>query len=222
MMDQRLMIFSKHSLCLPQNKNMLFLARRVFNDNFTPTDTHVPLARGALLSPNTLNVMVENNKEVHRVACWSYHFPGEPILLKALNDLLSTELRLLHDTILCREKYTFSHGGGFYPIFPVMVQLNLGLGDDLPPDKFYVPFEDIFNLFHLYKLGPSLIRLWAINTAYTAICELNKVVAVADSYLMQESNENLLDDRQAMRNYLTDFMLANTVKDCLLVPYYPK
>ena len=85
-----------------------------------------------------------------------------------------------------------------------------------------MPFEDIFNLFHLYKLSPSLICLWAINTAYTAICELNKDVVVADPYLMQESNVNLPDRCQAMRNYLTDFMLANMEKYCRLVPYYPK
>ena len=103
-----------------------------------------------------------------------------------------------------------------------MVPPNIGLCDISPAEKFYVPFEDIFNLFHLYKLGPSLIRLWAINTAYTAICELNKVVALADPYLMHESNVNLPDHRQAMRNYLTDFMLANMEKYCLLVPYYLK
>ena len=103
-----------------------------------------------------------------------------------------------------------------------MVPPNLGLCDIFPADKFFVPFEDIFNLFHLLKLGSSLVRLWAINTAYTAKCELNRSVAVADPYLMHETNVNLPDRRQAIKKYLTEFMLANMDKDSLLVPYYPK
>jgi hypothetical protein len=87
-------------------------------------------------------------------------------------------LRLLHDVVLYREKYAFTHAGGHRPVFTVMVPPNIGLCDSFPAEKFYVPFEDIFNLFHLYKLASSLIRLWAINSTYTAICELNKVVAV--------------------------------------------
>ena len=104
--------------------------------------------------------LVHNNKEVvHRVVWLTYHSPGEPILPKELSNLLQTELRLLHDTILCREK-AFSHAGEHRPVFTVMVLPNIGLCDIFPVVKFYMPFEDIFNLFHLYKLGPSLIRQW--------------------------------------------------------------
>ena len=62
----------------------------------------------------------------------------------------------------------------------------------------------------------------AINSAYIAKCDLNKVVTVRDPYLMHKTNANLPGCRQAMRNYLTDLMLANMEKDCLLLPYYPK
>jgi len=98
----------------------------------------------------------------------------------------------------------------------------MDLRDKYPADMFYIPFEDIFNMFHLYKLGGSLVRLWAINSAYITKMEGNMNVAVADPYLMHESKLNVPDRRQAMKTYLADFMVANMEKECLLVPYFPK
>ena len=67
-----------------------------------------------------------------------------------------------------------------------------------------------------------MVRLWAINSAYITKMEGNKTIAVADPYLMHESNLNVLDRRQAMKTYLAEFMVANMEKECLLVPYFPK
>ena len=98
----------------------------------------------------------------------------------------------------------------------------MDLRDQYPADMFYITFEDIFNMFHLYKPGGSLVRLWAINSAYITKMEGNKTIAIADPYLMYESNLNVPGSRQAMKTYLTEFMVANMENECLLVPYFPK
>ena len=97
----------------------------------------------------------------------------------------------------------------------------MDLCDKYPTNMFYIPFEDIFNMFHLYKLGGSLVHLWAINRTYITKMEGNRNVAVANPYLMHEFNLNVPDRRQAMKTYLAEFMISNMEKECLLVPYYP-
>jgi hypothetical protein len=50
----------------------------------------------------------------------------------------------------------------------VMVPEGFHFVDTPPADKFYVHFDEIFNLFHLRMLYPSLLRLSALHQAYLA------------------------------------------------------
>ena len=134
---------------------------------------------------------------------------------------LPTELRILHDNILNREKSILKAKKQAYPVWTVMVPEGFHFVDTPPADKFYVRFDEIFNLFHLRMLYPSLLRLSALHQAYLAKADPNIDVAVADPYLMHDGTMRTPAGRKAVTDYIEKLMLANRDKDCIILPYRP-
>ena len=91
--------------------------------------------------------------------------------------------------------------------------------DTPPADKFYVRFDEIFNLFHLRMLYPLLLHLSALHQAYLAKADPNINVAVGDPYLMHSGNMRTPAGHKTVMDYITKLMLATCEKDCLLLPY---
>ena len=106
-----------------------------------------------------------------------------------------------------------------YPVWTVMVPEGFHFVDTPPADKFYVRFDEIFNLFHLRMLYPSLLRLSALHQAYLAKANQNIDMAVGDPYLMHSGTMRTPAGRKVLTDYITKLMLPTCEKDCLLLPY---
>lgn len=149
------------------------------------------------------------------------HDPGEPIVPNELYERLPFEMRILRDDILRRERAALSRRDQHRPVFTVQVPPDFGFVQEYPADKFYLEFEAIFNMFHLFRLDASLVRLWALHQARVARDDNVQEVAVADPFHMHENNLRDPAGFKTARMYLTEFMVANKHKDHLLVPYRP-
>ena len=102
-----------------------------------------------------------------------------------------------------------------------MVPEGLDFVDTPPADKFYVRFDEIFNLFHLRMLYPSLLCISVLHQAYLAKADPNINVAVGDPYLMHSGTLRTPAGRYDMKEYITTLMLATRESDSLLLPYRP-
>ena len=109
-----------------------------------------------------------------------------------------------------------------YPLFAVKVPRNLGFVDTFPGDKFYLRFEDIFNIYHFQQLHPSFTRLFALRMATTVTKEEIPGIAIADPYHMQDSFLHSEVGHDNARDYIQRFMVENKSKSILLVPSFVK
>ena len=109
-----------------------------------------------------------------------------------------------------------------YPVFVVKVPEDPDFVHEDPADRFFIAFEDIFNLFHSRRLDYNLVRLYAISAQLKIQRELPLHVAVADPYYMPDSQ--LVEGsstRTKAAKYLESFMLRNTEKTEILLPVIP-
>jgi hypothetical protein len=58
-----------------------------------------------------------------------------------------------------------------YPIFTVKVPEGLGFVEEHPTDVLFLRFDDIFNMFHMKRLHPTMVRLFALNMAHHVMKE---------------------------------------------------
>ena len=100
--------------------------------------------------------------------------------------------------------------------------LNMGFITTIPADMIILRFSEIFNLFHLYRLDHSLVRLFSLSMAMTVKRDKTSGIAILDPFYMCESA--VMDDGDASLAsvYIKDFMLQNASKDFFLLTYSPK
>ena len=92
-----------------------------------------------------------------------------------------------------------------------------------PADRFFIAFEDIFNLFHSRRLDYNLVCLYAVSAQLKIQRELPPNIAVADPYYMRDSQ--LVEGsstRTKAAKYLESFMLRNIEKTDILLPVFPE
>jgi hypothetical protein len=133
---------------------------------------------------------------------------------------LSTELGILHDMILRREKYLLSLGDRAHLVFAVKVPTDYHLVEELLMNMFHLRFDKIFNMFHLFRLNASLLRLWALHQAYAFSIDNVQDIALEHPYYMHQNNLHNREGRETTKKYITEFMLPNKDKESLLMPYY--
>ena len=92
---------------------------------------------------------------------WRIHVADEPMLPKNLWRLASSELQSVHDGVLTIERHLLSKKDPSHPVFVVKVPPGLGFIDNAPADPFFLRFDDIFNMFHLYLLHYTMVRLFS-------------------------------------------------------------
>ena len=90
---------------------------------------------------------------------WRIHVAVEPMLPKNLRKLASSELQSVHDGVLTIERRLLSEKDPSHPVFVVKVPPGLGFVDNAPADLFFLRFDDIFNMFHLYPLH----YIWSVS-----------------------------------------------------------
>ena len=153
----------------------------------------------------------------------TYHVLGESILSPSS---LHTEfgfMRTLHDIILRTENHLLRMEAPTYPVFVAKVPVGMGFVDYNPADVFFLRFDDIFRLFHMKRLTPNLVRLFALNEAYQAKKEreFTPTIVIADPYYLSESKLYTMEGQLAAKEYIQNLMLANKDKDTFLLPYFP-
>ncbi|MBI0385500.1 hypothetical protein JBE27_56830, partial [Streptomyces albiflaviniger] len=135
-----------------------------------------------------------------------------PILPPELLKTLTGDMRSLHDRILTVEKHLLGMTSPTYPVFVAKVPKGMGFVDKSPGDVFFLRFDDIFNMFHLKRLHPTLVRLVALSMAYQVMKEDTPTIAIMDPYYMLESNLRTPQDRLIVTQYIEDFLVANKQK----------
>lgn len=136
---------------------------------------------------------------------------------KKIYSVLPTEMKILHDDILDRQKMGILRLDEDRLVFMVQVPPGLNLAEFFPMEKLYLDCEDMFKMFNFFMLSPSSIRLWAIYQANQVTLQKVQDLVVADPYLMNEDNLGNPKGLATAKQYLSNFMVGNKEKDHLLV-----
>jgi hypothetical protein len=135
-----------------------------------------------------------------------FHVAGETMLPPSVLDKVPLELKVLNDNILHREKYLMTKQNKWdYPVWTVQVPTGFHFYDIYPTDKFYLRFEEIFNMMHLKKTGFAMVGLFTLHLAY-ALKDNVTGIAVVDPYLMVESKLHTPMGRRTTTDYLGNFL----------------
>ena len=110
-----------------------------------------------------------------------------------------------------------------YPVFIAKVPVGMGFIDYKPAYVFFLRFDDLFGMFHLKRLNPSLVHLFVLSEAYHARKEQEFIptTTIADPYYMFESKLHTVDGQLAAKEYIQNWFLANRDKTTFLLPYFP-
>ena len=153
---------------------------------------------------------------------WRIHVAGEPMLPKNLRKLASSELQSVHDGMLMIERRLLSEKDPSHPVFVVKVPPGLGFVDNAPADLFFLRFDGIFNMFHLYPLHYTMVRLFSLSLAMQIIRENTPGIAIVDPYYMRDGCLGSPAERRIVASYLKRIFVANKTKEYILVPYFPE
>jgi hypothetical protein len=102
----------------------------------------------------------------------------------------------------------------------VKVPTNVGFVDGYPGDLFFIRFEDIFRLLHMFQMDKSLVCLISLSMAHDIIVERRGRHMIMDPFYMDELFLGAPGNRAIVSKYIEDFMVANKDKDCFLMPYF--
>ena len=147
---------------------------------------------------------------------------GEPMLTKKLLRLATSEMRSVHDGVLTIERRLLAEKDPSHPVFVVKVPRGLGFVDNVPADLFFLRFDDIFNMFHLYPLHYTMVRLFSLSLAIQIIRENTPGIAIVDPYYMRDGCLGSANERRIVASYLKRIFVANKTKEYILVPYFPE
>ena len=130
-----------------------------------------------------------------------YYVLGQPILqLESLHNEVG-DLRSLHDIIYRIENRLLGMQAPAYPDFVAKVPVGLGFVDYKPADVLFLRFDVLFGMFHMKRLTPSLVHLFALSEAYQSMKEQEFIptTTIADSYYMCESKLHTMDGHLAAK-----------------------
>jgi hypothetical protein len=78
------------------------------------------------------------------------HFLGELMLLSEILKDMGGSIKDVHDSIMYLEDQLLREKNPGYPVHVVKVPTNVGFVDGYPGDLFFISFEDIFKLLHMF------------------------------------------------------------------------
>jgi hypothetical protein len=94
--------------------------------------------------------------------------------------------------------------------------------DGYPGDLFFIRFEDIFRLLHMFWMDKSMVCLISLSMAHNIIIERRGRIMIIDPFYMDELFLGAPGNRAIVSKYIKDFMVANKDKDYFLMPYFPE
>src|SRR3954470_24128041 len=133
-----------------------------------------------------------------------------------LRKLASLELQSVHDVVLTIERRLISEKDPSHPVFVVKVPPGLGFIDNAPMDMFFLQFDDIFNMFHLYPLHYTMVRLFSLSLAMQIIRENTPAIAIVYPYYMRDGCLGRAVERCFMASYLRRIFVVNKTKEYIL------
>jgi hypothetical protein len=150
------------------------------------------------------------------------HFLGEPMLPREILKDMGGSIKDMHDSIMYLEDQLLREKNPGYPVHVVNVPTNVGFVDVYLGDLFFIRFEDIFRLLHMFQMDKSLVRLISLSMAHDIIIERRGRIVIMDPFYMDELFLGAPGNRAIVSKYIKDFMVANKDKDCFLMPYFPE
>ena len=136
--------------------------------------------------------------------------------------IMTGDMRSVHDGVLQMEKELLKSSSPSYPLFMVRVPLGVGFVDKYPAELFFLRFDDIFNVFNLRRLDPTLVRLVALKMAHDIMEESTPGVAIMDPFYMLQGTMAHPRDRVLATKHIKQFQVANKNNEIILIPYFPK
>ena len=154
----------------------------------------------------------------------SIHQLGQPMLPERLAKLLTGDMRSLHDGILFMEKRLLQERDPTYPVIIAKVPdvERFGFVTTGVAAEIFLRFDDIFRMFHMQPLHPSIVRLVALSMAHQLCIEDTPVVAIMDPYYMQDIFMHDAKGRAKVSRYIKDFMVKHMSRKVMLMPYFPE
>ena len=87
------------------------------------------------------------------------HYLDSPMLPSEILKDMGGSIKDVHDSIMYLEDQLLREKNPRYPVHVVKVPTNVGFVDGYPVDLFFIRFEDIFRLLHMFRMDKSLVRL---------------------------------------------------------------
>jgi hypothetical protein len=148
------------------------------------------------------------------------HYLGEPMLPSEILKDMGAASRMCMTT-LCIRRTNFSKrkilGTQYmWSRCPPMWALWMGT----PGDLFFIRFEDIFRLLHIFWMDKSLVCLISLSMAHDFIVERRGRIVIMDPFYMDELFLGAPGNRAIVSKYIEDFMVDNKDKDGFLMPYF--
>jgi hypothetical protein len=171
--------------------------------------------------PVTKPIRAQDGPPRHKGLNHIVHTMGEPMLNERMLKACSADMRSLHDSILYLEQRQLDENDSTYPLYMAKVPKGKGFVEAAPADIMLLRFADIFDLFHMYRLYQTFVRLFSLSIQMQIIRDKTPGIVVVDPYYMRESQLSKLAGRNAAINYLSDVMTSNIGKD-LLLAYFPE
>lgn len=144
-------------------------------------------------------------------------YPGQDLLPQDELDNLSEDMKALHEDYLkmSRDPQTFCQ----YWKVKVPRDYNFFMEND--QDTFDINFEDLFNMYNLYRLDTTMVRLWALYQAQECRRLRDSNIGIIDPICMNEGYAATPDGRVFLEEYLTRAFVVHKDKEYLLAPYNP-
>ena len=118
----------------------------------------------------------------------SIHQLGKPMLPERLLEMLTGDMLSLHDGVLFMEERLLQHDDPTYPVFIAKVPdaeqfsfVTTGVAGEI-----FVRFDDIFRMYHMHALHPSIVRLVALSMVHQLCIEDTPGIAIMDPVYMQD------------------------------------
>jgi hypothetical protein len=159
---------------------------------------------------------VRTSKRVRESGEWLENYVwGELLVPEDECIILPFQMKLLHDKVVKLGGYECNAPTHFTAKVPetyhVFSQDSEG--------KFILGFLDIFHMFNLNFIGPSLVRLWVLYQAKENRRLNSNMCAVIDPFYMHKDNALLEVGRKSVIECLIAAMVSHKEISYLLIPY---
>lgn len=175
--------------------------------------------------PGTKSSANPRQRVQDRVPIYGWHNIHElakPILPPSYRELLDGCMLSLHDAVLHVEEELIKDRYPTCPVYTARVPEDFGFLTGKWEGLIHVRFNDIFNMYHMRELSPSIVRLVALSMQYQIYVERTPDVFIIDPCWMQQQFVNNPRGKIRVTKFIEDCFVNNPAKKIFLLPYFPE